>query len=76
MHMTILVFRLKKQDDLPLWLQVIKSAKKIKMAIKGVNIFPIKKNFAKVFFLSIKGAEDLIDRIVSKAIELRLIQES
>jgi hypothetical protein len=56
MHMTILVFRLKKFDDLPLWSKVIKSIKKIKIAIKGVNIFPIKKNFAKVLFLNVKGA--------------------
>lgn len=68
MHMTVLVFRLKKLEDLPLWSQVLKSAKKAKLTIKGVNIFPIKKNYAKVLFLNVKGAEDLIDRIVSKAI--------
>lgn len=68
MHMTVLVFRLKKLEDLPQWSQVLKSAKKPKLSIKGVNIFPIKKNFAKVLFLNVKGADDLIDRIVSKAI--------
>lgn len=68
MHMTVLVFRLRKLEDLSLWSQVIKSAKKTKISIKGVNIFPIKKNFAKVLFLNIKGVEDLIDRVVSKAI--------
>ena len=56
MHMTILVFRLKKLEDLPLWSQVLKSAKKTKLSIKCVNIFPIKKNYAKVLFLNIKGA--------------------
>lgn len=47
---------------------MLKSAKKAKLSIKGVNIFPIKKNYAKVLFLNIKGAEDLIDRMVSKAV--------
>lgn len=56
MHMTVLVFRLKKLEDLPQWTQVLKSAKKVKLSIKGVNIFPIKKNFAKVLFLNVKGA--------------------
>lgn len=46
----------------------MKSAKKAKISIKGANIFPVKKNFAKVLFLNIKGVEDLIDRVVSKAI--------
>lgn len=56
MHMTILVFRLKKLEDLAVWSQVLKSAKKVKLSVKGVNIFPIKKNYAKVLFLNIKGA--------------------
>lgn len=55
MHMTVLVFRLKKLEDLPLWSQVLKSAKKTKLSIKGVNIFPVKKNYARVLFLNIKG---------------------
>ena len=35
----------------------------------------MKKNFAQVLYLAIKNAEDIIDRIVSKAIELNLVFE-
>jgi hypothetical protein len=42
-------------EDLPIWSRVIKSTKKTKMSIKGVNIFPIKRNCAKVLFLNVKG---------------------
>lgn len=55
MHMTVLAFRLRKIEDLPGWSQVLKSAKKSKISIKGVNIFPVKKNNARVLFLNIKG---------------------
>ena len=70
MHATIMVFRLKQESDLELWAKVLKSAKRTRANIRGVNIFPIKKNYARVLYLNIKGIEDLIDRIVSKAIEL------
>jgi hypothetical protein len=76
MHMTVMVFRLKHEDDLPRWSQVLRSAKKARANVKGVNIFPIKKNYSRVLYLNIKGLEDLIDRIVGKAIELDLITES
>ena len=66
--MTVMVFRLKKEADLELWEKVLRSAKKSRAHVKGVNIFPIKKNFSRVLYLNIKGLEDLIDRIVSKAI--------
>ena len=70
MHMTVMVFRLKDESDLKIWSKVLKSAKRAKANIRGVSIFPIKKNMSRVLYLNIKGLEDLIDRIVSKAIEL------
>jgi len=43
--------------------------KKAKVFIKGVDIFPVKKTFTRVLYLNINGLEDIIDTIVSKAIE-------
>ena len=35
MHMTVMVFRLKKLSDLPRWSQVLRAAKKTKISIRG-----------------------------------------
>jgi hypothetical protein len=37
--------------------------------MKGVDHFPVKKTFTKVVYLNINGLDDIIDTIVSKAIE-------
>lgn len=77
MHMTIMVFRMRNLEDLPKWSEVMKTAKnakRTKLSIRGADIFAVKKNYAQVLYLPIKGAEDLVDRIVSKAIELNLVE--
>ena len=68
MHMTVMVFRLRKLEDLPQWSQVLRAAKKTKLNIRGAEIFSVKKNFGTVLYLAIKNAEDLVDRVVSKAV--------
>jgi hypothetical protein len=37
--------------------------------MKGVDIFPVKKTFTNVVYLNINGLDDIIDTIVSKAIQ-------
>jgi hypothetical protein len=37
--------------------------------MKGVDIFPVKKNYTKVVYLNINGLDDIIDSIISKAIQ-------
>ena len=66
--MTVMVFRLRKLEDLPQWSQVLRAAKKTKLNIRGAEIFSVKKNFGTVLYLAIKNAEDLVDRVVSKAV--------
>ena len=51
------------------------AAKKAKIQVKGVGMFGPKQPFAKVVYLKVKGVDDLIDRVVSKAIQLELITE-
>lgn len=71
LHATILVFRPKSLDDIAKWEKIVKSVnyKKAKVYIKGVDIFPVKKTFTRVFYLNISGLDDIIDTIVSKAID-------
>lgn len=68
MHITVMVFRLKDEKDLPKWDKVMAAAKKTKINIKGVGIFGPKDPFANVLYLCVRGLDDLIDRIVSKAV--------
>jgi hypothetical protein len=37
--------------------------------MKGVDYFPVKKTYTKVMYLNINGLDDIIDTVVSKAIE-------
>jgi hypothetical protein len=37
--------------------------------MKGVDYFPVKKTYTKVLYLNINGLDDIIDTVVSKAIE-------
>jgi hypothetical protein len=37
--------------------------------MKGVDYFPVKKTYTQVLYLNINGLDDIIDTVVSKAIE-------
>ena len=76
LHATILTFRIGSLDDLPKWQKIVKSVnlKKAKVYMKGVDIFPVKKNYTRVVYLNINGLDDIIDTIISKAIQENLVK--
>ena len=76
LHVTILTFRIGSLDDLPKWQKIVKSVnlKKAKVYMKGVDIFPVKKNYTRVVYLNINGLDDIIDTIISKAIQENLVK--
>lgn len=76
LHMTVMVFRPKSQEDLKEWAQIIKLAKKTnKVSIQGVDFFPVKKAYGRILYLKIKGLEDLVDTIVRGAIQSQLVTQ-
>ena len=46
------------------------AARKTKINIRGIGIFGPKSPFANVVYLNVRGLDDLVDRIVTKAIEM------
>ena len=72
LHVTLLVLRLRSEEDLPKWKKIISSLKlrKIKLNIRGVGIFPVKPgtNYTKYFYAKVDGLSDVIDDLVQKSI--------
>lgn len=79
LHATILVFRLRSEEDLPKWNSILRSIKlrKVKITLRGVGIFPVKlnTNFTKVLYVKVGGIDDLIHEVVQKAVAASLVEE-
>ena len=79
LHLTVLVLRLRSPDDIEKWEQVVKGLKlrRPKLNIRGVGIFPVKPNtnYTRVLYAKVDGAEELVDDLVTKAIQKELISE-
>lgn len=43
--------------------------------MKGADYFPVKKTYTNVIYLNINGLDDIIDTVVSKAIQEGLTSE-
>lgn len=72
LHVTLMVFRLKSEADLPKWQKILNSLKlrKVKITLRGVGIFPVKvnTNYTKVLYIKVEGLNDLIHDLVQRAI--------
>ena len=59
LHITLMVVRVNKLEDIIKWEQVVKSLKlrKARLAVKGVGIFPVKlnTNYTKVLYAKVEG---------------------
>lgn len=72
LHVTLMVFRLRSEADLPKWQKILGSLKlkKVRITLRGVGIFPVKPNtnYTKVLYIKVDGLNDLIHDLVQRAI--------
>lgn len=76
LHINLLSFRLKKQEDLDKWASILKDIKKKKVSIKGMGMIGQKDRFARRIYLNVEGIDDIVDTIIGKAVDRKLIEES
>lgn len=72
LHVTLMVFRLNSENELPKWQKILQSLKlkKVRLTLRGVGIFPVKPNtnYTKVLYIKVDGLNDIIHDLVQKAI--------
>lgn len=75
-----MVFRLRKEEDLPVWNKILQGLKlrKVKITLRGVGIFPVKPNtnYTNVLYIKVDGLNDIIHEVVQKAVMEGLVSEN